>query len=841
MIVRSSLRPLLCAAFLLLGVRPVHAQQTPSSADAEALLRAQPDLANQLRQRIGSSGLTPDQIRARLRAEGYPESLLDTYLGSGAGATATGGASVNPDVLAAVQSLGITDSTEASYLRSRLRPTVPIDPALQAGPGAVSPPARDSTPRQASGDAVFGRNVFTRASSQFEPAPGPVDENYRLGPGDRLVLILTGDVEEAYTLDVTREGFVVVPQVGQLFVSSLTLGQVQELLYSRLSRVYSGVRRGPGATTRFSLSVANVRNNQVSVVGDVANPGAYRVAATGTAFTALYSAGGPSENGSLRRIEIRRAGRTVDTLDVYDYLLRGDASRDVRLQSGDVIFVPVHGPYVRVIGEVIRPATYELKSGETLADLVRAAGGFAATAARSRVQIERILSPGERGTGGRDRVVVDITSSELETGSGPAFALQPGDVVRVFPITERVRNRVSVLGNVWAPGGQGFTGELRLSDALRLAGGVKSDTYLGRVLITRLRPDSSRIQLRAELRDTTGAVVNDIPLQEDDEVRVFSLSEFRPDRYVAISGAVRNGGQFPYREGMTVRDLVLLAGGVAESAYLREAELARLPDSREGGVTATTLRIPLDSTYLFERASEGRYLGPPGLAAPRAAATEVVLRPYDNVLILQQPDWELQRTVFVSGEVRFPGRYAITRKNERLSDMIVRAGGLTTEAYSGGTVFTRRQNNVGRIGLDVPNVLRNRRHVDNLLLQDGDSVFVPRFNAVVTVRGSVNSPVAVAYAPGRDLNYYVRAAGGPATNADVGRSYVTQANGKVESVQRRRLLPDGVPSPRAGSTVTVPARQIGVGALAVASQLSTILAAAIPALLAVVAYLAGRN
>jgi protein involved in polysaccharide export with SLBB domain len=639
------------------------------------------------------------------------------------------------------------------------------------------------------------------------------------------VLILTGDVESAYTLDVTREGFVVIPQVGQVPVANLTLGQLEDLLYSRLGRVYSGVRRGPGASTRFSVSLARLRTNRVFLVGDVARPGAYQIPATGTAFTALYQAGGPSENGTLRRIEIRRGGRTVDVLDVYDYLLRGDASRDVRLQSGDVVFVPVRGAYVRVTGEVIRPATYELKPQETLADVVRAAGGFTATAARTRVQIERILPPAQRGTGGRDRVVIDISSSELATGEGPAYALQAGDVVRVFPIADRVRNRVTVLGNVWAPGSQGFAGQIRLSDALRLAGGVKPDTYLGRVLITRLRPDSSRVQLRATLRDTTGTVVDDPLLQEDDEVRVFSLTDFRPDRYVAITGAVRNGGQFAYREGMTVRDLVLLAGGVQESAYLAEAELARLPDSRTGGVTATTIRVALDSTYLFERTSDGRYLGPPGIAAPRGVAPEVPLLPYDNVLILQQPDWELQRNVTVRGEVRFPGTYAVTRKNERLSDVIKRAGGLTSEAYAGGTVFTRSRNAVGRIGLDVPAVLRNGRHVDNLLLQDGDSVFVPRFNAVVTVRGAVNSPVAVAYAPGQDLSYYVRSAGGPAGNADLGRGYVTQPNGKVESVQRRRLLPDGIPTPRPGSVVVVPTRPSpGLGILGAANQTTQLLA-----------------
>ena len=823
MIARFRLRPLLSAAFLLIGTRAV--AQQPSAADAQALLQ-QPAVTEQLRQRVGTSGLSSDQIRSRLRAGGYSESLLDSYLPGSEGPAAASTAN-SAEVIAAVRSLGIVDSTEAASLQSALRPTVPIDPALQATPGAVAPPPRDTTPLPVRTDtAVFGREVFARAGALgVENPAGPVDPSYRLGPGDRLVLILTGDVETAYTLDVTREGFVVIPAVGQVPVANLTLQQLESLLYSRLGRVYSGVRRGAGATTRFSVSLARLRTNRVFLVGDVARPGAYQVPATATAFTALYQAGGPSENGTLRRIEIRRGGQTVDVLDVYDYLLRGDASRDVRLQSGDVIFVPVRGAYVRATGEVIRPATYELRPGETLADLVRAAGGFTATAGRNRVQIERVLPPTQRGTGGRDRVVIDVTSSELATGAGPAFTLQAGDVVRVFPIADRVRNRVTILGNVWAPGSQGFSGQIRLSDALRLAGGVKPDSYLGRVLVTRLRPDSSRVQLRAALRDTTGAVVEDIVLQEDDEVRVFSLTDFRPERYVAIAGAVRNGGQFAYRDGMTVRDLVLLAGGVQESAYLREAELARLPENRTGGVTASTIRIPLDSTYLFERAADGRYLGPPGLPAPRASAPEVALRPYDNVLILQQPDWELQRNVTIGGEVRFPGTYAVTRKNERLSDLFARAGGLTSEAYVGGTVFTRRRDTVGRIGLDVPGLLRDKRHVDNLLLQDGDSVFVPRFNAVVTVRGAVNSPLTVAYAPGENLSYYVRAAGGPTSGADLGRGYVTQPNGKVESVQRRRLLPDGIPTPRAGSVVVIPPRPSpGLGIIGAANQTTQLLA-----------------
>src|SRR5213076_2481453 len=223
---------------------------------------------------------------------------------------------------------------------------------------------------------VFGVDVFRRTTTQFLPLlAGPVPADYKLGPGDNLVLILTGDVELAYSLPVTREGFLVIPQVGQVHVANLTLDQLRDLLYSRLGRVYSGVRRGANATTRFDVSVANVRANQVYVVGEVAQPGAYQLSALGTVFTALYAAGGVTERAKLRGVEVRRFGKVVATLDLYDYLLHGDTKSDIRLETGDVVFVAVHGTRVDLTGAVRRPATYELKAGETLADLIGAAGG----------------------------------------------------------------------------------------------------------------------------------------------------------------------------------------------------------------------------------------------------------------------------------------------------------------------------------------------------------------------------------------------------------------------------------------------------------------------------------
>ena len=837
----NKLRLLAVAAFLFI-VPSLLPAQTP-----EQVLQ-NPALLQELRSRIMSSGLTPDQVRARLRAEGYPENLLDAYLGQGetvdAGTTATANASQD-DIFSAVAALGIVDTVDALSLRCaapNINDTT-VTAADTVNIGRAQALARKAAIRRAcaqrsarlgmtdsaqlrnavdSGYIIFGLNTFRENNSLFDPnLNGPVDATYRLGPGDRLSLILTGDVNAAYTLDVTREGFIVVPQAGQIYVANLTLGELENILYTRLGRVYSGVRRGPGATTRFSISPVRLRTNQIFVLGEVLTPGSYRISSAGTALSALYAARGPTDNGSLRNIQIKRAGRTIETLDVYDYLINGDASHDVRLQNGDVVFVPVRTAHVRVVGQVIRPATYELKAGETLADAIRFAGGFTATASTRRVQIERIQSPAERALGGRDRVTLDISPVSLTRGGPADVAMRDGDVVRVFPVAERVRNRIAVEGNVWQPGTIGLTPGMTIAQALRAAGGVKPDTYLGQIFISRLNPDSTRSQLHASLADTTGRVIGDFALREDDVLRVFSVTEFRPTRYVAITGAVRNSGQVPYHQGMTVRDLVLLAGGLEQSADLREAEIARLPQNRANGVTATTFRVPLDSSYLFERGPNGQYFGPPGLPAPSGNMPEVQLQPYDNVLILRQPNWELQREVVIAGEVQFPGTYSLRTKTEKVSDIIQRAGGLTREAYADGVVFVRAKDSVGRIGIALPEVLRNARSRDNIQLQNGDSIFIPRYSGVVNVKGAVNSPVAVTYVPGASLDHYVRAAGGVTRQGDVRYAYVTQPNGKVEATGGKFIFRSN-PKPKPGSTVFVPTKDASARRVDYLATLGTI-------------------
>jgi protein involved in polysaccharide export with SLBB domain len=341
--------------------------------------------------------------------------------------------------------------------------------------------------------------------------------------------------------------------------------------------------------------------------------------------------------------------------------------------------------------------------------------------------------------------------------------------------------------------------------------------------------------------------VNDVPLQEQDEVRVFSRSAFLPTRYVTVVGAVQNPGRVPYREGMTMRDLVLLANGVTEDADLREGEIARREQGADPGTLAKSIRVRLDSTALASGGTDGVPLAPPHTGGA-AGIPDIPLQPYDNVLIMRQAGWDVQRLVYLTGQVKHPGRYALRNKTERLRDLVERAGGLTPEAYAGGIQFYRSyraglrplddqpprldqgvaerdtlpRGYTERVGIDLPKVLKDRKLRDNVILAGGDSIYIPEYNPIVMVQGSVNSPGAVPYTPGKSLDWYVDAAGGYTQMSDTRHAYVTQPNGKRQGVKRRVVLADDVPKPQSGAVIFVPTRMVQEQPSNVAGVISTV-------------------
>jgi protein involved in polysaccharide export with SLBB domain len=699
----------LVSALLVVMVAIPLAAQRPTEQQVRQQLQQNPQLGQLVRQRIQQSGLSQEQIRARLSAAGYSPSLLDTYLDEGAPGSGTPAPS--EEMLMALSALGVGPLT-AEGIES-----VPVT----AGFAPVPQPL----PSSSFGLQLFGADIFRRSTTQFQPLlTGPVPPSYRLGPGDVMVLVLTGDVELVHSLEVTREGFIVIPQVGQLFVNEITMEELQNLLRQRLGRSYSGIARG---TTRFDVSIARLRANQVYVVGEVVQPGAYQLASVATVLNALYAAGGPVDRGNFRHIEVRRRGETAGVLDLYDYLLRGDTRNDLVLEQGDIVFVPVMGTRATIAGAVVRPAIYELQDGETLAELIESAGGFLADAELSRVTVHRVLPADRRGQMVTARVALDVPLRRPRTGD--------------------------------------------------------------------------------EAAEGSAFAVPALPLEDGDSVIV----DFLPDRgtgyFVRAAGMVYKPGAYPWQEGMTLRELLKLAGGLRIGASLEAAEIARLPADRMQGDLADTLRVPLDSTYLFDRDSLGRFIGPPGLPYSAAGAPEVGLEPFDNILILKQPEFDFQRTVTITGEVRYPGTYSLTRKDERLSELVERAGGLLTTAYPAGARFYRAFEDAGRVNVDLSAVLAAPDGAEDLILQPDDSLAVPEYLPTVRVIGAVNAPTSVLWQEGANLDYYIANAGGFAEDANKGAVVVQFANGSAQTKKSRLIFFSSSPRPGPGSQVLIPAKQ----------------------------------
>ncbi len=675
--------------------------QVPTRAQAERLLRENPELA---RQRLLESGLSQAEIRAQLAASGIPGDALDAFL---AGENIDPSSAFDSNAISALELLGVTaDGLEI----------VSVETGMQFGAGT----SRGSI----NGVLIFGHDVFTRASSQFQPlTSGPVSDDYRVGPGDRMVLMLTGEVELAHDLAVTREGFVVVPEVGRISIANLTMSEARTLIRSRLERSYSGISRG---TTTVDITIVELRTNQIYVIGEVTQPGAYQLASVATVTNALYAADGPTTLGSLRNVRIQRRSGEDLTLDLYPYLLNGDASGDIILEQGDVVFLPLKERRVQIHGSVVRPALYEVAESEDLVDVIAASGGFSAEADRQRITIHRVVRPGERGPGLGDRIAIDL---------GLTPSADPGD-----------------------------------------------PNQLGGVLIP------------------------PVGLQDGDSIVVGAVVDLVDGYYVTIVGHVAQPDRFPWREGMTIRNLMDLARGPTVGADLREAEVSRLPDHRELGELANRLRVPLDSSYLSQRDAAGRYVGAPGLAFPPAGSNpEFELQPYDQVLILRQPDFEMPGSVIITGEVSVPGVYTLLTKTDRVTDLVDRAGRILPNGYPEGARLYRSVDDMGRIDLDLRAAISDPAGIDDVTLMDGDSLHIPVYSPTVVVQGAVNSPVTVQYRAGQSFDYYVAAAGGFRNDADKGRTSVRFASGLAQT-RSKFLFWSSYPEPGPGSTISVPAR-----------------------------------
>ena len=762
---------------LLWFAHPACAQ---SEADVEKRLQETGHNEPEVSQKIQDSGLTPEQVRQRLKDAGYNPAALDRYMPGGTAGKPTTPATSQPvPPEPAPEQEGPPATAQSQESHAELTPeNLPefTKEILRRVPAAAPV-------------LPFGYDIFRYAPSTFEPlATGPVDPDYPIGPGDEVIVSVWGDNQYTHAAVVSREATISVPDIGQVVLNGLTLEQAKRLITDRLSTVYSGIRaRRP--STFVDVTLGKLRTIQVFILGDVARPGGYTISSVSTVLNALYNAGGPTSRGSMRDVRIIRHNQLYRRVDLYGYILTGSRAEDVRLQSGDVVFVPPVGKTVAILGEVHRPAIYEVRPEERFHHLLGLSGGVLTTALLDRMQIDRIIPFSERDSlRGIDRVAIDMSLTAILADSTHDPEILDRDIIQIFRIGDVRKNTVSILGSVvFHAGTFQIKHGMRVSDLVQAAGGLTSDTYFDRAYLVRTAPDLSKsIHAfnvgKAMARDPE----NDLELEELDEVYVASVWDIRDRHRVQISGSVRKPGSYDYLDGMTIMDLIFASGGLKESASKLQAEVSRVDSATIATAKAARIyQVPISEDYGIH-----------------SKDSSFVLQENDEIFVRETPDWELQRNVTITGEVKYPGIYSLKAKDERLSSLLARAGGLKPEAYPRAATFNRTKGYAGRLAVDVESVARKRKHRHDLTLEDGDVIDIPKEPKTVKVEGEVGSPASVLYEQGRSLSYYVDQAGGYTEKSDKGRVRFELPNGRVKTA--RKFWFD--PNPGPGAVVFVPVK-----------------------------------
>lgn len=658
---------------------------------------------------------------------------------------------------------------------------------------------------------VFGRNIFTNSNLTFEPSMNmPTPQNYRLGPGDQLVIEVWGASEANYTQKVSPEGYINIPQIGPLNVNGMTVQAASNLIKGKLSTIYSGM-----ATTNVDLSTSakvtlgQIRTIQVNIMGEVAKPGTYALSSFSTAFHALYRAGGVSGLGTLRGIRVVRGGKTVSTIDVYDYILRGRSESDIRLQDGDVILVPPYEQLVEIEGNVKRPMWYEMKKGESLSTLLNYAGGFTSDAYGRSLTIER--------NDGTEKSVATIDEMEFAN-----FILKDGDRVDVGAILQRYTNRVEIKGAVYRPGFYQMGKDIStVRELIAKADGPLDDAFLDHAVLHRENDDKTLEVIAVDLKAILNQTSADIVLHKNDVLFVPSKHDLKEQGTITVAGEVFAPGSFPYAKNTKIEDIIIQAGGLLESASLVRVDVTRRIVDNMG----TKKQKEIAKIFSFGIKDGFVIEGEAGF----------ILEPYDQVFVRRSPGYSPQINVSISGEVEFEGNYALSVRNERLSDLIKKAGGLSDYAYARGARLERSMTEeeyrqardlmdvieaqnvsdkdsvkitsagnrrIYSVAIDLEKALANPHSDYDISLQPGDNVIIPQYLNTIKVRGAVRLQNAITYDPNMNLKQIIKEAGGWAGRAKKSGTFIIYPNGHVKELGRKAPAKDIQP----GSEIIVPTK-----------------------------------
>jgi protein involved in polysaccharide export with SLBB domain len=660
------------------------------------------------------------------------------------------------------------------------------------------PPAPDTTklPFGTFGLEYFGYKTFETVPDAFQPAAvGPVDPGYLVGPGDQLILSVWGQAEFQYELDVQPEGTVFIPNAGLITVSGTPLRGLQEKLKNQLSKYYAGLETNP-PTVFLDVSISKTRPLRIFVTGDVKQPGGYTISSYATVFNALYAVGGPLKQGSLRGIKVIRENKVVATVDLYDYLVKGDQSADVRLQNNDIVFIPPRMKTVSVRGEVKRPAIYELKENEGMSELISFSGGLEPTAYLEKAQVERVRPFDQRAVGVEGFEQIDVDLSQAMKKGGKAIDLYDGDAVDVPPVISDKKNFVFIDGSVWRPGSYEITTNSTLKKLIASAQGLEPKTDMTVAHIVRMNEDLiSKEIIPFDLGKVMDGSSTDIMLEPRDSVVIYGEDVTRvTGKFVQIFGEVKKPGKFDYRDNMTLADLILLAGGYTQDAYKLEAEVSRVnPQGLKGDTLAILIhpKLPSDfsglARYSITDTSFHRWIGSDSI---------FLLQHRDEVLIRPNPDYKLQQNVTITGDITFPGTYSIEKRGERLSEIIARAGGPTTTSFLQGAVFTRGDK---RLLVDFDEAYYKKNQLHDVVMTDSDKIVIPSVPRTVTVTGQVNNPGLISFVAGTSVGDYLDRAGGLTDSASYGT--LQKPTGESQRVNFGFLRNN--PEVPEGSTITI--------------------------------------
>jgi protein involved in polysaccharide export with SLBB domain len=659
---------------------------------------------------------------------------------------------------------------------------------------------------------TFGAELFNNKNLTFEPnIKIATPQNYQLGPDDELLVDIYGYSEESFNLKVSPDGNIRIPLAGIVQVSGLTIEQAKIRIIKALSEIYDRINTGE---TKVSITLSNIRSIKIIIVGEASMPGTYTLSSLSTVFNALYASGGPNKNGSMRNIKVIRNNRTVATLDIYDFLLKGEAKGNIRLQDQDIIKVNPFENKVELTGEIKRTGYFEVLKTDNLKDLIYYAGGYTNNAYKEKIKVIRNTS--------KQKSIADIQQELFNM-----FTPQSGDVYLVDKLLERFENRVQIKGAVFRPGIYALDNKLTIQKLIQKAEGLKEDAFVTRAIIYRLKEDNSLSVLSVNLQDIKNGKATDIELQREDVVQIASKLELKQNYNLSINGEVLNPGEYPYAQNMKIEDLIIAAGGFKETAALTRVEVSR----RKFDIDKMSLSSDIAIVKKFEVNKE--------LSDDKNLKFE--LEPFDIVNIYTIAGYEIQKNVSIDGEVMYPGSYTIERNNEKVSDLIKRAGGLNATAFKDGIILLRKKNKdiinqiiaenklyalkkqskdssalndfydvenatYDIVGLDVSKILKKPGSKADLLLRDGDVLKVPYEKQTVLVNGEVLYPIKVNVANARSLKGFVNNAGGFSSRALRRKAYVVYANGTVKAT-KNLLFVKFYPKVKPGCEIVIPKKE----------------------------------